>query len=93
MTKTKPFDFSEHIDTPEDAAEYLQIMLDENGTDGFYAALGHIAKSKSMSKIAVQANVGRESLYKSLSNNGNPQFVTIKKVLDTLGIEIKFKAA
>jgi probable addiction module antidote protein len=43
-------------------------MLDENGIEGFQRALGHVAKAHSMTEIAKKANVGAESLYKSLSS-------------------------
>jgi probable addiction module antidote protein len=48
-----------------------------------------------MAKIAKELGLNRESLYKSLSRDGNPSFATIAKVLDVLGyrIEIKQKTA
>jgi probable addiction module antidote protein len=42
-----------------------------------------------MSKIANDIGLNRESLYKSLSREGNPSFSTMTKVLDTLGYELK----
>ena len=90
---TKKFDPSEYIKTPEQASDYIQVMLDENGTQGFYDALGHVAKAKGIGKVATKAGLGRESLYKSLSKNGNPNFDTVMRVLKSLNIAIKFEAA
>ncbi len=92
MTKFKDFDRSEYIKDPKQASEYLEIMLKENGTEGFYQALGDIAKAKGMSDISKKVGVGRESLYKSLSKKGNPNFNTIIQTLKSLNIDINFKA-
>lgn len=65
--KTKKFDVSKYLDSPEAIQEYLEIMLEENGIEGFQRALSHVAKAHGMTEIAKKANVGRESLYKPLS--------------------------
>jgi probable addiction module antidote protein len=93
MNNFKKFDRSDYINSPEQASEYLQLMLDENGLDGFYKALGDVAKAKGMSDIAKTTGVGRESLYKSLSNKGNPNFSTVVKTLEALDMSITFKAS
>ena len=91
--KTKKFDPAEHIevDSPEFIQEYLEVMLSENGIEGLQRALGHVAKAKGMSQIAKETNLGRESLYKSLSVAGKPKLETIDKVLKTLGVELSIK--
>ncbi|MEE9302907.1 MAG: addiction module antidote protein [Thiotrichaceae bacterium] len=50
--KTKPFDVSSHLKTDEDIREFLDIMLEENGIEGFQRALGYVAKAKGMKEIA-----------------------------------------
>jgi probable addiction module antidote protein len=62
MTAFSKFETSNYIKSEEQALDYLKIMLDENGTQGFLEALGDIAKAK-------ETGLGRESLYKSLSKN------------------------
>ena len=52
------------------------------------AALGDIARSKGMASIAEATGLGRESLYKSLSENGNPELATVLKVVDALGLKL-----
>jgi len=88
---TKKFDVSQYLDSPEAIQEYLEIMLEENGIEGFLRALGHVAKAKGMTAIAENANVGRESLYKSLSETGKPRFDTICNVIDSLGLKLSIK--
>jgi probable addiction module antidote protein len=53
------------------------------------AALGDVARAKGMSQIAEAAGLGRESLYKALSAGGNPEFATILKVVQALGLRLK----
>jgi len=89
--KTKLFDVSQYLDSPEAIQEYLEIMLEENGIEGFLRALGHVAKAKGMTAIAENANVGRESLYKSLAETGKPRFDTIYSVVESLGLKLSVK--
>lgn len=90
---TSTFDPAEHIeiDNPEFIQQYLEVMLDENGIEGLQRALGHIAKAKGMSQIAKDTNLGRESLYKSLSESGKPKLETIDKVLKSFGVQLSIK--
>ncbi len=55
-------------------------------------ALGDIARAKGMSQLARDTGLGRESLYKALSGEGNPSFATILKVMGALGVELHVKA-
>jgi len=91
--ETSTFDPAEHInvDDPEFIQEYLEVMLDENGLEGLQRALGHIAKAKGMSQIAKETNLGRASLYKSLSDSGKPKIETIDKILKVFGVELTIK--
>ena len=50
--KTKKFDASEYLDSPEMIQEYLQVILEENGIEGFQRALGDVAKAQGMTEIA-----------------------------------------
>ena len=74
-------------------AFYLEACLEEAGNDAAFIAkaLGTIARAKGMSQLARDTGMGRESLYKALSGEGNPSFATILKVTHALGL--KFHAA
>lgn len=85
------WDASEYLESKEDIAAYLNAVIEENGPSLLQVALGDIAKARGMSSIAKQAGVGRESLYKSLSENGNPSFQTIEKVVNALGLRMTFE--
>jgi len=86
----KPFDAAEYLETPEDMAGYLDACLDEDAGDGILVrkALGNIARAYGMTQIAKETGLGRESLYKALSDNGNPEFATIMKVIKALGLKL-----
>ena len=86
-TKTHIWDPAEHLITEEDMAAYLEAALQEGDSAQIAAALGDIAR-KSMSQIACDAGLGRESLYKALSAEGNPEFATIMKVISALGLQL-----
>ncbi len=67
---------------------YLEAALQEGDAALVAAALGDIAKAKGMSQLARETGLGRESLYKSLSAEGNPEFDTIMKVINSLGLQL-----
>jgi probable addiction module antidote protein len=94
-TVTNRYDVAEHLRTPEDMAAYLEACLeDARGDAAFIAkALGDIARAKGMSKVARDAGMSRESLYKALSGNRSPGFDTILKVMKALGLKLSASAA
>jgi probable addiction module antidote protein len=54
-------------------------------------ALGVVARAKGMGEIARQTGLGRESLYKALREGGNPEFATVMKVMQALGLSMTAK--
>lgn len=92
-TKTHPWDAAEHLETNEDMAAYLEAALEEGDVSLIAAALGDIARAKGMTEIARDAGLGRESLYKALSPEGNPEFATVLKVIQALGLKLHATAA
>jgi probable addiction module antidote protein len=85
---TSAWDVAEHLETEEDMAAYLEVALEGNDPSLIAAALGDIARAKGMTQIANQTGLGRESLYKALSPDGNPEFSTILKVVNALGLQL-----
>ena len=94
MTKiqTQPWDAVEHLETKEDIAAYLEAALEDGNPALVAAALGDIARSKGMAQIARETGLGRESLYKALSLEGNPEFATVLKVVKALGLKLRATA-
>lgn len=82
------FRVADYLDSEEAIAEFLTAALEENDPEFFQKALGEVAKARGMAQVAERAGVGRESLYKSLSAEGNPRFSTVVDVLDALGFKL-----
>ena len=93
-TITTRYDVAEHLRTPREMAAYLEACLEEaNGDAAFIAkAIGDIARAKGMSRVARDAGLSRESLYKALSGDRSPSFDTILKVVAALGLSLHAKA-
>jgi probable addiction module antidote protein len=87
--KTSVWDPAEHLETEEDIAAYLEGAFAEGDPSHIAAALGDVARTKVMARIARDAGFGRESLYKAHSANGNPEFVTIMKVVNALELKLR----
>ena len=91
-TETRLWDAAEHLETAEDMVAYLEAALEQDDPQLVVAALGDIARSKGMAVVAREAGLGRESLYKSLSPDGNPEFGTVLWVMRALGHKLRAAA-
>ncbi|WP_396584243.1 addiction module antidote protein [Bartonella grahamii] len=82
------FDVSEYFNTPED----FKILLDdalETKNSGYIAhVLGIIARKQGMKAVSQETGLNRESLYRSLSNKGDPRLSTFLSVLSALNLQI-----
>jgi probable addiction module antidote protein len=94
-TKTSRYDVAEHLRTPKEMAAYLEACLEDSDKDAAFIAkaLGDIARAKGMAQVARDSGLSRESLYKALSGDRSPDFETILKILNALGIRLHAKAA
>ena len=92
-TQTLPWDPAEHLKSEEDMAAYLNVALEEGDLSLIMATLGDIARASRMTMVALETGLGRESLYKSLSANGNPEFATVLKVVHALGLRLQAAVA
>ncbi len=86
--KTTKFDVAEYLETDEDIKEFLAEAVRCGNVSDFIHALNTASRAKGMTEIAKQAGVNRQSLYKSLSENGSPKFETINKVVEALGCKL-----
>jgi probable addiction module antidote protein len=86
--ETRPFDPAEYLESEEDMAIYLNAAL-ETGDATFVAdALGVVARARGMSRLARDTGLSRESLYRALSAEGNPEFATVVRVMKALGLKL-----
>jgi probable addiction module antidote protein len=87
-TETRPWDIVDSLDSDERIAAYLDAVLEDGDPQLIVAALGDIARAKGMTEVARNAGLGRQSLYKALSPDGNPEFATVLKVIKSLGLRL-----
>jgi|ERR1700687_5736446 probable addiction module antidote protein len=87
--KTTPWDAAAYLKSDADIAHYLEAAFEDGDPSLMAAALGDVARAKGMTQIAQAAGLGRESLYKALSKEGNPEFATVLKVMHALGFKLR----
>lgn len=86
--KTKKFDEAAFLETDEDIAAYVTEALATGDAALITHALGVIARTRGMSRIARETGLSRESLYRALSAEGNPEFVTVLRIMEALGLRL-----
>jgi len=82
---------TEALKDPKEAAAYLNAHLEEQGKDAeelFLMALRDVATAYGVSELAEEAELGRESLYKALSQSGNPKLSTLVSLLNAMGLKL-----
>jgi probable addiction module antidote protein len=91
--ETFPYDSAAYLDSPEAVAAYVDEAF-QTGDPAFIThALGVAARARGMTQIAKDAGLSRESLYRALGDNGNPEFSTVLKVAKALGLKLTAVAA
>jgi len=97
MTEVKlsHFDAADYLKTEEDIAFYMEAVMEEAGDDPAFIikALGAVARARNMTKLAQDAGMSREGLYKALSGDGNPSLATVLKVAKALNLKLTLQAA
>jgi probable addiction module antidote protein len=95
MTKrntTEPYDPVDYLKTPEDVAEYINAAIEDGNEQVMLAAMKDVVRAMmGMSELAQRTGLSRESLYNTLSENGNPRFSNLVEILRALGLELSVK--
>ena len=91
--ETKVWDPADHLDSPEAIAEYLNAAFEDGDQQVVAAALGDIARAKGMAEASREAGRSWESLYRALSEDGNPSLATALKVIKALGMSLSVRGA
>jgi probable addiction module antidote protein len=87
--RTRKYDAARYLKNERDVVAYLEAALEDGDPSVIAAALGNVARARGMSTVARKAGVGRESLYKALALDGNPQLSTVLSVLRALGLTLR----
>jgi probable addiction module antidote protein len=92
MTRSKPYtdNLLERLRDPEEAAAYLDAALEEGDRAVFLLALRDVTEARlgSIAKMAEQSGLNRESLYRLLSEKGNPELESLEKLLHAVGLRL-----
>jgi len=75
--------------TMEEAVQTLNAALTSGDAARIMEILGAIARDRGMTQVARDTGLARESLYRSLGAGGNPEFLTVMKVLASLGVRLE----
>lgn len=86
--KTTVWDAADALDTPERIALYLEAAFEDGDAQLIAAAIGDAARAHGMSQLSKETGLTREALYRTLSDQGNPEFATVLKVLSALGVKL-----
>ena len=92
-TTTRNYDAARYLKTEAHMAALLDAALEDGDPRVVSSALGDIARAQGMSKIAKDTGLSRESLYRALSPDGNPEMATFLKVVHALGLQLHAKAS
>lgn len=95
MVKAKSYKkhLLEQLQDPKEAAAYLNAALQDEDHHVFLLALRDIAEANGgMGRLADEADLNRENLYRTLSRRGNPRLFNLLAVLDAVGLELAVQA-
>ena len=95
MSKTsRPYkpELLKALQDPVEAAEYLNAALEEDMNELFLLALRNVAEAYGMTRLAEDAQLNRESMYRMLSEKGNPQFTSLISILRQLGLQLSVQS-
>ena len=77
---------------PDEAAAYLDAVMELEDPAALVVALRQVAKAHGMAEVARRADVGDKTLFRSLGENGNPTLATLQKVLHAVGLRLSVTA-
>ncbi len=80
------FDAARYLKTEEDMREFLSLCAEDPNPAVFLDALSAVARARGMTRLAKDTGLGRESLYKALTPGKRPQFATVVKIMNALGV-------
>ncbi|MEI7670273.1 MAG: addiction module antidote protein [Pseudomonadota bacterium] len=85
------WDIADYLKTEEEIDAFLQAVFEEDGDDPAFIAksLAAVARARGMTKVAKKAGISRSALYNSLSEKGNPEFATVLKIVNALGLKLR----
>ena len=85
---------ADYLNSPEEVAQYIETVLEEDDPALLLVALRNVSESQGgMAMMAKNTGLSRESLYRTLSKNGNPKISTLISIMKALGLHLSVKVA
>jgi len=79
----------ESLKDPKEAAGYLSAALEGGDIKVFLLALHNVVEAQGgIAKLADKTHKSRTSLYKALSENGNPYLKSTNNILSSMGLHL-----
>lgn len=94
--RTESYDefLQEQLRDPELAAEYLTVAIEENSPELFLIALRNVAEARGgLAAVAEATHLNRQTMYRTLSSEGNPTLSTLLAILRAVGVQLSFTPA
>ncbi len=88
LDELETFDMANMLQSPEDMAAYIDMVLEDGDNEELLRALNTCARAKGMTEMAKSTGLRRESLYNALRPGATPRFDTIQKVIRALGCRL-----
>jgi probable addiction module antidote protein len=82
-----PFDTASLLEA-DDIPDFLAEVIHDGDTRALPLALRTAAKVLGMAELARRTGLNRETLYRTLSENGNPRLDTLAAILDAFGLRL-----
>jgi probable addiction module antidote protein len=84
----------EWLKDPRTAVAYVEAVLDEGDSKGLMQALRNVAEAQGgIAAVAERAGLSRETLYRTLLKSGNPQLMSLTRILGATGLRLSFTHA
>ena len=85
------YDSAEFLDTSEKVVAYLDAVFEDNDPTLAAHAIGVVARARGLAAIAHETGRSPESLYRTLSDKGNPELRTLMGVLKAMGLRLSVR--
>lgn len=91
--RSAPYNVADYLDSEEDVEAYLNAALDDGDERVLLRALRTVAEKRGgISRLASETGLARESLYRALSEDGNPRFSSLVAILRVMGLELAVRS-
>ena len=76
------------LTNPAEVTAYIEAVMERDDPAALLVALRHVAKAHGMAEVARRADMGDKTLFKALSDEGNPTLTTVHKALAAVGLRL-----